>query len=150
MKSSLIDIKIGQHNLPFKQVIGLYNSVGWVNYTTEEQRPRLQEAIRNSTYVVTAWSGEKLIGLARCVSDDISIFYLQDILINPEYQRRGVGRSLLLKCLERFEHVRMKVLLTDDEERQRVFYESLGYKNTKDLKKVKLNAFVQIAGMELE
>jgi hypothetical protein len=42
----------------------------------------------------------------------------------------------------------MKVLLTDDEERQRAFYESLGYKNTKDLEKIKLNAYVQIAGIE--
>ena len=44
----------------------------------------------------------------------------------------------------------MKVLLTDDEERQKIFYESLGYKNTKDLKKNPLNAYVQIAGRELE
>jgi ribosomal protein S18 acetylase RimI-like enzyme len=150
MESSLINIKTGQHNLPFDQVIGLYNSVGWIAYTTEEQRPNLQEAIQNSTYVVTAWCGEKMVGLVRCISDDVSIFYLQDILIHPDYQRQGVGKKLMLKCLERFEHVRMKVLLTDDEERQRIFYESLGYKNTKDLKKIKLNAFVQIVGMELE
>ena len=87
------------------------------------RRVCIQAAIQNSTYVLTAWSGEKVIGLARCMSDDVSIFYLQDILIHPEYQRQGVGRKLLLKCLERFEHVRMKVLLTDDEEQQRMFYE---------------------------
>jgi hypothetical protein len=44
----------------------------------------------------------------------------------------------------------MQVLLTDDEERQKKFYESLGYKNTKDLKKTPLNAFVKIPGRELE
>ena len=150
MKSYRINIKTGQHNLPFNQIVELYNSVGWQTYTSGKQRPKLREAIQNSTYVVTAWSGDKMVGLARCISDDVSIFYLQDILIHPKYQRQGVGRKLLLKCLERFEHVRMKVLLTDDEERQRIFYESLGYKNTKYLKKIKLNAFVQIAGMELE
>ena len=149
MSNFLFDIKTGQ-NLPFEQVIQLYNSVGWLAYTTGLQKKKLQKAIQNSTYVVTAWKGNKIIGLARCISDDVSIFYLQDILINPEYQRQGIGRKLMLNCLERFEHVRMKVLLTDDEERQRVFYESLGYKNTKDLSKIELNAFVQISGVELE
>ena len=143
-----IEIKVG-HNLPLEQVVDLYNSVGWIAYTTGEQRPKLRQAIQNSTYVVTAWSGEKIIGLARCISDDVSIFYLQDILVNPEFQNQGVGCRLLLNCLERFEHTRMKVLLTDDEPRQRAFYETLGYKNIKDLKKIKLNAYVQIAGVEL-
>ena len=142
-------IKTG-HDLPFDQLVDLYNAVGWLAYTTEEQKPKLQQAIRNSTYVVTVWNGEKMVGLARCISDDVSICYLQDILIHPEHQRHGIGRKLLSNCLERFAHVRMQVLLTDDEERQLKFYESLGYKNTKDLKKIPLNAFVQITGRELE
>jgi len=137
-------------DLSSDQLVNLYNSVGWLAYTTAEQRPKLRLAIQNSTYVITAWSGEQLIGLARCISDDVSICYLQDILILPEYQRTGIGRKLLLNCLERFEHVRMKVLLTDNEERQKKFYEALGYRDTKDLQKVPLNAYVQIAGLALE
>ncbi|MFT3893021.1 MAG: GNAT family N-acetyltransferase [Anaerolineales bacterium] len=149
MDVSSYTIKTG-HELPFDQLVDLYNSVGWLAYTTEEQKPKLQQAIRNSTYVVTVWDREKMVGLARCISDDVSICYLQDILIHPDYQRQGIGRTLLANCLERFAHVRTKILLTDDEERQIKFYESLGYKNTKDLKKIPLNAFVQISGMELE
>jgi len=149
MDSSAYTLKVG-HELPLDQLVDLYNSVDWLAYTTEEQRPKLQEAIRNSTYVVTMWSGEKMVGLARCISDDVSICYIQDILIHPDYQRHGIGRKLLLNCFERFAHVRIQVLLTDDEERQLKFYESLGYKNTKDLKKMPLNAFVQITGRELE
>jgi len=145
----LTTLKTG-HDIPFDQLVDLYNSVGWLAYTTDEQRPKLQEAINNSTYVVTAWSGETLVGLARCLSDDVSICYLQDILIHPEFQRHGIGRKMLSNCLERFAHVRMKVLITDDEERQKLFYESLGFKNTKDLKKIPLNAYVQIAGRDLE
>ena len=149
MDTSAYILKIGRE-LPLDQLVDLYNSVGWLAYTTEEQKPKLQEAIRNSTYVVTMWSGEKMVGLARCISDDVSICYLQDILIHPEHQRHGIGRKLLLNCLERFAHVRMQVLLTDDEVHQKKFYESLGYKNTKDLRKIPLNAFVKITGRELE
>ena len=149
MTKTEFEIKDGRE-LPCEQVVELYNSVGWLGYTTGDQKAKLQQAIHNSTYVLSAWSGEKLIGLARCISDDVSIFYLQDILIHPEYHRQGLGRKMLLNCLHRFEHVRMKVLLTDDEKQQKKFYQSLGYKNIRDLNKIKLNAFVQIAGLELE
>jgi ribosomal protein S18 acetylase RimI-like enzyme len=144
-----IILKVGS-DISFEQLVDLYNSVGWLAYTTGEQKPKLQDAIRNSTYVVTAWSDEMLVGLARCISDDVAICYLQDILIRPDHQRLGIGRKLILNCLEHFAHVRMKVLITDDEERQKLFYESMGYKNTKDLKEIPLNTFVKIEGGELE
>ncbi len=148
-KKQSVEIKTGS-DIPFEQILELYNSVGWTAYTGEEHARQLQKAIQNSTYVVTSWDGEKLTGLARVLSDDTSIFYLQDILVHPDSQRKGIGRKLLDNCIERFKHVRTKILLTDDEERQRFFYESLGFKNTKDLKKFNLNAFVRMEGAELE
>lgn len=138
------------HGIPFEQLVDLYNSVNWLAYTTGEAELKLQDAIRNSTYVVSAWSGNTLVGLARCLSDDVSICYLQDILIRPEYQQMGIGRRLLSDCLERFAHVRMQVLMTDDEERQKKFYESLRYRNTKDLKGITFNVFVRMPGGDLE
>ncbi|MCP4606066.1 MAG: GNAT family N-acetyltransferase [Proteobacteria bacterium] len=150
MERNRIDIKIGHQKLPFNQILELYNSLKWFVYTKGEQKEKLLQAIQNSSYVVTAWDEEKLIGLARCLSDDVSIFYLQDILIKPEYQRQGIGSELLSKCLERYEHVRTKVLLTGAQVHQKLFYESFGYKNTKDFSNIELNAFVQIKGVELE
>lgn len=133
---------------PLPQLIGLYNAVGWAAYTRDEAG-LLEKAIRNSTYVVCAWDGEQLVGLARCLSDDASICYLQDILVHPDHQRRGIGRRLMENCLERFDHVRAKVLLTDDEERQHIFYKSLGYKNTRELTKIPLNALAQMKDVDL-
>ena len=149
MDTNPISLKSG-YEIPLDQLINLYNAVGCLAYTTGEARPKLQDAIRNSTYVVTAWSGDTLVGLARCLSDDVAICYLHDILIHPEYQRLGIGRRLLANCLERFAHVRMLVLMTNDEERQIMFYESMGYRNTKDLKDITLNAFVKMPGRDLE
>jgi ribosomal protein S18 acetylase RimI-like enzyme len=88
-----------------------------------------------------------LIALARGLSDDVSIFYLQDILVHPKFQRLGIGKRLLQNCLDRFKHVRSKVLLTDDEEKQLRFYESMGYINIKDVKSFTLNAFVMMKGV---
>ena len=57
--------------------------------------------MRNSTYIVTARQDERLIGLARCLSDDVSIVYLQDILVTEACQCRGIGHRLLEACLSK-------------------------------------------------
>jgi N-acetylglutamate synthase-like GNAT family acetyltransferase len=142
-----ITIKKGSE-LPFNAVIALYRAVGWKGYTEEPVRSKLLQAIQNSSYTVTAWDGDRLIGLARCITDDVSIFYLQDILVHPTYQRRGIGKTLLQDCLERFQHVRMKVLLTDDRQEQLRFYESLGFINSKHLEGNPLNTFIMVRDRE--
>jgi len=125
----------------------LYDSVGWSVYTSNMER--LEQALRNSSHLVTARDGDRLVGLARCVSDDISIAYIQDILVDPEYQHRGIGRVLLQDCLERYPHVRQKVLLTDDRPEQLRFYKALGFANTRELVDMPINAFVIIGDLDL-
>jgi ribosomal protein S18 acetylase RimI-like enzyme len=147
MNDPKIQIKV-RNDLPFDQLFALYESVGWYAYTNEQRRSELQKAVFNSTYVVSAWYGGTLIGLARGLSDDSSIFFLQDILVRPDFQRQGVGKQLLMNCLERFKHVRSRVLLTDDEGKQFHFYKSLGFKNTKDLGNSQVNTFVLFERMD--
>ena len=129
-------------NIATNDLAALYRSVGWTSYTDDLEA--LQSAIQNSSYVVSAWKLQTLVGLARGVSDDVSIFYLQDILVHPTHQRCGIGRSLLQSCLERYAHVMQKVLLTDADPRQIEFYTSLGYANTRT---TTLNVFVQMLGI---
>ena len=147
MNLPAIEIRIG-NDLPADQLRELYDSVGWKAYTTGPRGKDLPKAIRNSTYVVSAWSGGRLIGLARGLSDDVAILFLQDVLVHPDYQGQGIGRHLVESCLARFAHVRSKVLLTDDQPGPLRFYESLGFKNTKQLKKMQINAFMLTEGVE--
>tara|TARA_Y100000590_G_C15136973_1_gene794689 strand:- start:92 stop:523 length:432 start_codon:yes stop_codon:yes gene_type:complete len=133
--------------IQFEEILDLYNAVGWEAYTQNPES--LERAFSNSTYVIIARVDECVVGLARSISDEVSIHYLQDILVHPEFQKKGIGRKLLNLMLERFENVRTHMILTDDEEKQLKFYESLGYKNTRGLKKVPLNTFVKMKGVEL-
>lgn len=125
----------------------LYGAVGWEAYTQNTES--LKRAFSNSTYVLIAKIDECVVGLARSISDEVSIHYLQDILVHPEFQKKGIGRKLLNLMLDRFENVRTHMILTDDEEKQLKFYESHGYKNTRGLKEVPLNSFVKMKGVEL-
>ena len=74
-----------------------------------------------ATYVVGAWEDETLVGVCRVLSDDASILYVQDILVDPDHQRRGIGRALLENVLDRYSHCRQKVLMTDDRPEQKHF-----------------------------
>lgn len=108
-----------------EDALPLYEAVGWTAYTGDPET--LSAAIRGSSFVAAAWAGDRLVGLARALSDDATIMYLQDILVNPAHHRRGVGRALAETVLDRFRHVRQKVLLTDDDPSQKAFYETLGF-----------------------
>ena len=135
------------HRIDRAAVAALYAAVGWTTYAEEPRE--LQEAIDGAGYVVTATDGERFVGLARCISDDVSIAYIQDIVVHPDYHRQGIGRALALDCLDRYAHIRQKVLLTDDRPGQLAFYASLGFHNTRGLTQTPLNAFVIIGGVEL-
>ncbi|MDN4644772.1 hypothetical protein [Arthrobacter sp. PsM3] len=59
------------------EVLALYESVGRTAYTREPEV--LAAALRGSSFVVTARSADGgLVGLARAISDDATICYLQD------------------------------------------------------------------------
>jgi len=143
------NVEIGAvSSIPAEDLRLLYTSGGWVAYTADIEA--LSRAVANSTYVAEARAGGQLVGLARGLSDDVSVFYLQDILVQPDWQHQGVGRALLANCLERFSHVRQKVLLTDDLPAQHRFYESLGYHDTRRISSPSLHTFVRIEDLDLE
>ncbi|OXM66636.1 MULTISPECIES: GNAT family N-acetyltransferase [Amycolatopsis] len=123
------------------ELLALYDSVGWSAYTRDPEL--LRAAIAGSSYVVTARRAGRLVGLARALSDDATICYLQDVLVHPGEHRRGIGRLLVRAVLDRYAAVRQKVLLTDDEPAQRAFYESLGYTEIRDYGPGTLRSFVR-------
>ena len=119
-------------------VRALYDAVGWSAYTGDMDT--LMGGLQGSATVVTAFDGGRLVGLARVVSDGHTIAYLQDILVDPGHQRRGIASELLRRVFARFGHVRQHVLLTDTEERQRAFYEAHGFRESRDVEGDELRA----------
>lgn len=99
----------------------LYLSVGWDVYVKNNEDMTM--LLKNTCYFVTVWDNDQLVGLTRIISDDHSIAYVQDILIDPDYQGNGIGSKLLNMIKERFNHVRQVVLMTDTSEKTINFYE---------------------------
>lgn len=113
------------------EILGLYASVGWTAYT--EQPESLRRGFEASLLVLAAYEDGALVGLIRVVGDGQTIVFVQDILVHPSCQRRGIGTALLKEVLKRYSHVRQIELTTDDTPKTRAFYESVGFRTMASL-----------------
>ena len=53
-----------------------------------------QQALHR-TLNITAWDGDKLVGCVRILSDGYFFGTISEILVDPAYQRQGIGRRLM-------------------------------------------------------
>ena len=74
-------------------------SAGWSDgsRTSDMNKPFL-----NSTLVISAWENERLIGVARVLSDKIIWSIIYDVVVLPEFRNNGIGRELVKRCIEHF------------------------------------------------
>lgn len=68
--------------------------------TLAERRPvdddaRFAAMLANANLVITAWEGERLLGIARASSDFSYATYLSDLAVRASHQRSGIGRELI-------------------------------------------------------
>lgn len=113
------------------EIFALYSSVGWTAYTSD--MGTLKQGFKKSLLVLAAYEGGKLLGIIRVVGDGCTIVYIQDVLVYPEHQRRGVGSALLQAVLDHFQEVRQIVLSTDQSDDTVAFYESMGFQKLEKL-----------------
>ena len=125
-----MDIK-KYENFHLEEIINLYQSVGWTNYL--ERTGILEEAYANSLCVLGAYDSDRLVGIIRAVGDGRTIVFVQDIIVLPEYQRKGIGTKLLKAVVEKHKDVYQIELLTDNTEKTKTFYRSVGFTASDDI-----------------
>lgn len=114
-----------------KEIVRLYTKVGWTAYT--DNLPILRRGFENSLLVLAAFEDNELIGIIRVVGDGVTIVFVQDILIVPEQQRKGVGSALLQEILDRYKNVRQIEMATDNNPQTIAFYKSMGFSEFSEL-----------------
>ena len=82
----------------------------------------LRQAYAHSLFALTAYDKDVLAGIVQLLGDGASILYVQDLLVRPADQRRGIASELLCRALAQYPQVYQTVLLTDDTEKTRVFF----------------------------
>ena len=113
------------------EILDLYQSVGWTNYT--DSPDMLKNAYAHSLKVLAAYANDTLLVIIRVVGDGYSIVYIQDIIVRQKYQHQGIGTALLQEILKTYEAVYQKSLLTENTEKTIRFYKSAGFEMDTDI-----------------
>lgn len=74
-----------------EEYIKLRNSVGW----GIAERESIQKGLSNSLYTVCIELRGDIIGMGRVIGDGALAYYIQDIIVLPEFQKQGVGRFIM-------------------------------------------------------
>jgi predicted N-acetyltransferase YhbS len=68
--------------------------------TLAERRPvdevhRIEKMLEHADILVSAWHGDKLVGVSRALTDFCYCCYLSDLAVDQAYQHQGIGRELV-------------------------------------------------------
>ena len=69
----------------------LRRSVGWPELSARQ----IAASLKNSAFFVAAKLGDRPIGITRVVSAGGYIAYIADVIVLPEYQRMGIGKTMV-------------------------------------------------------
>lgn len=110
-----------------EQAIDLYT-----RSTLGERRPinnvaTFDAMLKNANLTITAWDGEKLVGISRSLTDFAYVAYLADLAVDQQYQRSGIGKQLIEETKARLGSECMIVLLAAPKANE--YYEHIGFEH---------------------
>jgi ribosomal protein S18 acetylase RimI-like enzyme len=125
-KKNMIDYKeFGTEEL--ERIKEIYRGESWAAYLHDDEA--LKRAFEKSLDCLGAYDGDKLVGFIRCVGDGEHIVFVQDLIVESDYQRQKIGTTLFKKVWDKYLHVRMFQVNTDmEDERDNLFYRSFRMK----------------------
>lgn len=111
-----------QRPISVEDVLPLLAQTDWANTRTPAQVDHL---LRHSVYV-GAWEGDRLVGFARAVTDDLFRALIEDVIVEAGYRGRGIGKGVMQALMRRLDHV--QELTLGCSEANAPFYERLGFR----------------------
>jgi N-acetylglutamate synthase-like GNAT family acetyltransferase len=86
---------------------------------------RLKNMLDNSNLTISAWDSDKLVGIARALTDYSYCCYLSDLAVDKEYQHQGIGHELVTEIINQIGEESMLLLLSAPEAMD--YYPKIGF-----------------------
>lgn len=99
-----------------------------------QDRERISKMYQHSNLVLSAWSCDILIGVARSLTDFSYCCYLSDLAVKKEWQHKGIGKKLIELTQQQIGPQSMLLLLSAKE--AMTYYPKIGFE-------VVQNGFIQ-------
>ncbi|TRX38296.1 GNAT family N-acetyltransferase [Flavobacterium restrictum] len=97
-------------NLNIAAILDLYKANEW---SSANKPTQLYNGLLNSETLITAWDETKLVGLGNAISDGYLTVYYPHLLVLPDYQGKGIGKMIMDKMQEKYNHYHMQMLTAD-------------------------------------
>lgn len=115
-----IEVRFGTAGLDWLQVSRVYEEAPLGKKDPEQ----LRRASENSYLVCSAHDGDTVIGFGRALSDGEYQSAIYDVVVSPEYQGQGVGKSIVESLLSRLPEGPVLLYAVPGKE---PFYEKMGF-----------------------
>lgn len=86
-----------RHNLPLdpSEVARVFDASGITRPTAD--LPRIARMFAAPCLVISAWHGDRLVGVSRSLTDYVFCCYLSDLAVDKAYQKQGIGQALIAR-----------------------------------------------------
>ena len=105
-----------------KDLSDLRESVGWNRMEDEYSNP-----LMTSYYHIAVYEDDKLVGYIDSVSNGVTDAYIQDLMVHPDYQGKGVGTELMNQMITYLKENRIYIISVVFEESLKTFYDRFGF-----------------------
>ncbi|MGL4882456.1 MAG: GNAT family N-acetyltransferase [Waterburya sp.] len=116
-----------ERDIDFYELEELCDRVGWA------RRPlrKVKKAIQHSFLVVSMWEVQgkqrKMIGFARATSDHAFNATIWDVVVDPKYQGRGLGKALMKYAISQLRSADISNITLFADPQVVKFYQRLGF-----------------------
>ena len=110
-----------------EQVKRLYSEAGWWEPEDEQASSWIDRMVEGSFCFAGAYAGDRLVGMARAISDGASDAYIQDVTVLRGYRRQGIGRRLITALIECLKEKKINWIGLVAEPGSEPLYERLGF-----------------------
>lgn len=110
------------HDLAPEAVAHLFSQTGWTKTRTPEQIARM---LKSTPLILATFDGDRLVGMARVITDDLFRAYIEDVIVDEAYRGQGIGRTIMEVLMKRLAHV--EEITFNCEDHLIPFYEKFGF-----------------------
>jgi GNAT superfamily N-acetyltransferase len=109
--------------LDVEQLQRLYEQAPWAHGRSKDG---IAAMLTHTDYYFSGWDGPRLVAFARVLTDRVYRATLWDVVVDPDYQGRGVGDGLLATVLNHPVLSRVEKFWLNTRDKQ-TFYERFGF-----------------------
>lgn len=105
-----------------KQIADLREAVGW-----NRMEGCYKNELMTSYFHISVYDGVKLIGYIDTVSNGVTDAYIQDLMVHPVHQGKGIGTELMNRTIAYLKERKIYMISVVFEEKLLPFYKCFGF-----------------------